>query len=104
MTYSVHPLIEDKGLSLLLSGMITALRVDMDSTTSSVMQGVGSTVRGYYVRGFRRNLDITESERGNVQITGFRRIAIDYPATRTAGNYLHWGQRGYYPGGNLRVY
>ena len=41
-----------------------------------------------YVRGFRRNPDITESERGNVRITGFQRIAIDYPATRTAGNYL----------------
>ena len=41
-----------------------------------------------YVRGFRRNPDVTESERGNVRITGFRRIAIDYPATRTAGNYL----------------
>ena len=27
-------------------------------------------------------------QRGNIQITGFRQIAIDYPATRTAGNYL----------------
>ena len=41
-----------------------------------------------YIRGFRRNPDVTKSKRGNVQITGFRQIAIDYPATRTAGNYL----------------
>ena len=32
--------------------------------------------------------NITESERSNVRITRFQWIAIDYPATRTARNYL----------------
>ena len=40
-------------------------------------------------------------QRGNVRITRFQRIAINYPATRTAGNYLDQRLRPRWPESEL---